>query len=92
MSCGQRGEFTIGFRELNGLFSQVRWHLTEELTKKHLITDPLCKGDNTISTKLEELDEQAQFVLFKKITSDFLLYITREKMSDFDLKINIIES
>ena len=45
-----------------------------------------------ISTKLEELDEQAQFVLFKKITSDFLLYITREKMSDFDLKINIIES
>ena len=70
----------------------MRWHLTEELTKKHLITDPLCKGDNMISTKLEELDEQAQFVLFKKITSAFLLYITREKMSDYDLKINIIES
>ena len=86
------GRIYYRFRELNGLFSQVRWHLTEELTKKHLITDPLCKGDNTISTKLEELDEQAQFVLFKKITSDFLLYITREKMSDFDLKINIIES
>ena len=86
------GRIYYRFRELNGLFSQVRWHLTEELTKKHLITDPLCKGDNTISTKLEELDEQAQFVLFKKITSDFLLYITREKMSDYDLKINIIES
>ena len=86
------GRIYYRFRELNGLFSQVRWHLTEELTKKHLITDPLCKGDNTISTKLEELDEQAQFVLIKKITSDFLLYITREKMSDYDLKINIIES
>ena len=86
------GRIYYRFRELNGLFSQVRWHLTEELTKKHLITDPLCKGDNTISAKLEELDEQAQFVLFKKITSDFLLYITREKMSDYDLKINIIES
>ena len=44
-----------------------------------------------ISTKLEELDEQAQFVLFKKVTSAYLLYITREKMSDYDLKINIIE-
>lgn len=73
-------------------FSQVRWHLTEELTKKHLIKDPLCKGDNMISTKLEELDEQARFVLFKKVTSAYLLYITREKMSDYDLKINITES
>lgn len=45
-----------------------------------------------ISTKLEELDEQAQFVLFKKVTSAYLLYITREKMSDYDLKINITES
>ena len=70
----------------------MRWHLTEELTKKHLIKDPLCKGDNMISTKLEELDEQARFVLFKKVTSAYLLYITREKMSDYDLKINIIES
>ena len=45
-----------------------------------------------ISTKLEELDEQARFVLFKKVTSAYLLYITREKTSDYDLKINITES
>ena len=45
-----------------------------------------------ISTKFEEFDEQEQLVLFKKITSAYLLHITREKTSDYDLKINIKES
>lgn len=45
-----------------------------------------------ISTKFEEFDEQEQLVLFKKNTSAYLLHITREKTSDYDLKINIKES
>lgn len=70
----------------------MRWHLIGALTTKHLIKDPLWKGDNMISTKFEEFDEQEQLVLFKKITSAYLLHITREKTSDYDLKINIKES